>query len=83
MRSGFGTGGNMIVVTCESGRIARHLHLLPKNSGGIVVEDDQEVAAGQLLGACNDTGNSDGPHLHYDLTENDEYVDPLQGHDCK
>ena len=40
--------------------------------------------AGQLLGACNDTGRSGDPHLHYDLrNEAGEYVDPVEGHDCE
>ena len=83
VRSGFGTGGNMIVVTYESGRQARFLHLLPRNRQGVVVQVGDEVSAGQLLGACNDTGNSDGPHLHYDLMEDGQYLDPVAAHDCE
>ena len=82
--SGPGTGGNMIEVIYESGRRARFLHLLPRARAGIVVEREQTVAAGQLLGACNDTGRSYGPHLHYDLKDAaGEYVDPVEGHDCE
>ena len=81
--SGPGTGGNMIVVTYESGRVARFMHLLPRDRDGILVGVDQAVAVGEVLGACNDTGRSVGPHLHYDLKENGDFVDPVQGHDCE
>ena len=78
-----GSGGNMIVVTYESGRIARFMHLLPRNRQGVRVTVGQRVAAGHLLGACNDTGHSDDAHLHYDLKENGVYVDPVRAHDCE
>ena len=78
-----GSGGNMIEVTYDSGRAARFMHLLPRDRDGILVQVDQSVAAGELLGACNDTGHSYAPHLHYDLKENDSFVDPVQGHDCE
>ena len=81
---GRGTGGNMIVISYESGRVGRYMHLLPRNRQGVVVQRDDEVVAGQLIGACNDTGRSRGPHLHYDLKVVDgDFVDPVKGHDCE
>lgn len=36
------------------------------------------VEAGDLLGYVGSTGNSTGPHLHYGLKLDDEYVDPTE-----
>ena len=78
-----GSGGNMIVVTYDSGRIGRFMHLLPKDRQGVMVTMGQRVEAGQLLGACNETGHSRSAHLHYDLKENGAYVDPVGVYDCE
>ena len=39
------------------------------------------MAAGRVIGACNDTGASDGSHLHYDLKINTNPVNPLEQYD--
>ena len=40
-----------------------------------VVEGD-EIALGQTVGLVGSTGNSTGPHLHYEVRLNDTAVDP-------
>ena len=43
----------------------------------INVKSGQQVKKGDLIGAAGNTGNSGGPHLHYELLFGDIKVDPL------
>lgn len=44
----------------------------------IFVKEGQIVAQGQEIGAVGNTGNSTGPHLHFEIRVDDRFVDPLQ-----
>lgn len=46
----------------RDGRFALYAHMIP---GSIVVEPGQHVRTGQLLGHLGNSGNSDGPPLHF------------------
>ena len=43
-----------------------------------VVSPGQYVTAGQVIGYVGDTGLSDGNHLHFGISYNGEYIDPMQ-----
>ena len=43
-----------------------------------LVSAGQKVQQGQVLGITGSTGNSTGPHLHFEITEGGIRVDPLQ-----
>ena len=68
------TAGNFVRIKHESGVYSRYLHLV-KNS--IKVKVGQKIKAGALLGMEGNTGYSYGTHLHFDINDGTQYVDPL------
>ncbi|HZO06051.1 MAG TPA: M23 family metallopeptidase, partial [Solirubrobacterales bacterium] len=59
-------GGNHIVVDMGGGRYAFYAHLQP---GSAMVKVGQRVQAGQPIGRLGNSGNSDGPHLHFHVMD--------------
>lgn len=59
-------GGNYVVVTAGKGRYAFYAHL---QAGSIKVEVGDRVGVGQLLGLLGSSGNSNAPHLHFQLMD--------------
>lgn len=64
--------GNNIVIEHDLGLATRYAHL-----SFVEVKEGQEVNAGQVLGGVGTTGWSTGPHLHFEVTENGEKVNPV------
>jgi hypothetical protein len=60
-------GGNYVVIHMHNGLYAFYAHMIP---GSIVVEEGEVVRTGQLLGQLGNSGNSDGPHLHFHVMTN-------------
>ncbi len=56
--------GNHVIIDHGNGEVSFLAHL---KKGSVAVEAGQEVAAGDVLGACGNSGNSSEPHLHYHL----------------
>ncbi len=55
-------GGNYVVVAIGHGRYAFYAHLA---TGTLRVRIGQKVKRGQVIGLLGNTGNTDGPHLHF------------------
>lgn len=64
--------GNLVVVEHGGGLATAYAH-----QQRIAVSVGQTVGQGQLLGEVGSTGNSTGPHLHFEVRVNGSAVDPL------
>lgn len=64
--------GNYVVVSHGSGNTTLYAHMSKR-----LVSAGQSVKQGQVLGITGSTGNSTGPHLHFEITENGSRVNPL------
>lgn len=58
--------GNYLTVDLGSGRFALYAHLQP---GSLKVKVGDKVSAGQVLALLGNSGNSDAPHLHFQLMD--------------
>jgi hypothetical protein len=59
-------GGNHVVVALGNDRFAYYAHLQP---GSIRVKVGDRVRAGETLGLLGNSGNSNAPHLHFQLMD--------------
>lgn len=67
--------GHQILINHGNGLKTRYAHLV---SGSIGVSVGQRVSAGQIIGRVGSTGNSTGPHLHFEIIVNGSTVNPLK-----
>jgi hypothetical protein len=58
--------GNFVSLDLGAGRFAGYAHLQP---GSIRVKKDQRVHRGDVLGLLGNSGNSDAPHLHFEISD--------------
>jgi murein DD-endopeptidase MepM/ murein hydrolase activator NlpD/beta-lactamase regulating signal transducer with metallopeptidase domain len=66
-----GDHGNVVVVDHGNGIETRFEHL-----GALLVTPGQTIARGAVLGAVGATGRVTGPHVHFEVRDNGEAVDP-------
>lgn len=64
--------GNLVVINHGNGYITYYAHL-----SKIFVRRGDSVAQGQRIGAVGCTGNCTGPHLHFEVRENNVLRNPL------
>ena len=73
MVAGVITGyGNAVVVDHDGGLATLYGHL-----SRFAVRAGAHVGGGQVIGAVGNTGNSTGPHLHFEVRLNGTPVDPI------
>lgn len=65
--------GNLVIIEHPDGRQTRYGH-----ASKLFVATGETVAAGQQIAAVGSTGKSTGPHLHFEMRENDQAVNPLK-----
>lgn len=64
--------GNLLVIKHADGRETRYGHL-----DKIVAHEGDKVSAGQQVALSGSTGKSTGPHLHFEIRENGQVLNPL------
>lgn len=69
----YGGYGNCIMIDHGNGYKTLYGHL-----SVIGVSEGQSVTQGAVIGAVGSTGNSTGPHLHFEVYANDSRIDPEQ-----
>ncbi|MFF8835175.1 transglycosylase family protein [Streptomyces sp. NPDC015130] len=70
-----GAYGYQVVLRHEDGRYSQYAHL-----SALTVREGQRVQGGQRIGRSGSTGNSSGPHLHFEVRTGPGYgsdIDPL------
>lgn len=64
--------GNYVVLYHGAGNTTLYAHMSSRK-----VSVGQTVRQGDVLGITGSTGNSTGPHLHFEIKENDTIINPL------
>ena len=66
--------GNYIVIDHGGGITRLYAH-----SSRLLVKAGDKVSAGQEIMKVGTTGYSTGPHLHFEVRKNGQYLNPLDG----
>ncbi len=59
------TKSNYVLIQHDDGSVGRYYHLV---KGGVKVRNGQAVKAGDLIGLSGNSGYSDVPHLHFEVS---------------
>lgn len=65
--------GNLVIVDHGGGVTTYYAHLSAFGAG---VQEGARVERGQEIGQVGSTGRSTGPHLHYEIRRDGQYLDP-------
>ena len=64
--------GNYVVISHGSGYTTLYAHMSKR-----LATVGQQVKQGDVIGITGSTGNSTGPHLHFEVVENGQRINPL------
>lgn len=76
------TNGKVILASSK-GAYGNHLKIQVEDTiiiyahcSSLEVNEGDEITQGQVIAKVGSTGNSTGPHLHFEIRKDDRYVDP-------
>ena len=64
--------GKFVIINHGNGLVTRYGHC-----SSLLVSAGQSVSSGQTIGLRGSTGNSTGPHLHFEVLSGGSFVNPL------
>ncbi|MCL2516938.1 MAG: peptidoglycan DD-metalloendopeptidase family protein [Oscillospiraceae bacterium] len=64
--------GNVVVIEDETGLVTKYAHC-----DTLLVSAGQTVNMGEFIATVGSTGDSTGPHLHFEVLKDGQYLDPL------
>lgn len=65
--------GNTVMIQHDDGKVTLYAH-----NSALTVSEGQIVKKGQVVAKIGSTGNSTGPHLHFEVRINGKHVNPVQ-----
>ena len=65
--------GRVVIIDHNIDYVTLYAHL-----SEVLVEEGQVVAQGQVIGKVGSTGNSTGPHLHFEIRDFGRLINPLE-----
>jgi murein DD-endopeptidase MepM/ murein hydrolase activator NlpD len=65
--------GKFIEISHGEGFISKYAH-----NSKLLVQPGQRITRGQLIAESGSTGRSTGPHLHYEIHQNNAYLNPAK-----
>lgn len=65
--------GYLVVIDHKNGYVTKYGH-----NSKILVKVGQEVAQDEIIAKSGSTGNSTGPHVHFEIIKNGQFTNPLK-----
>lgn len=69
--------GNLVRIRCNDKYNGGTVHCLYAHLSAVNVAVGDQISDGQMIGLTGNTGNSTGPHLHFEVRLNGQRVNPL------
>lgn len=73
-----------MVQVSEEGNLGKHVKIeneqyqtVYAHCSEIMVQEGDEIQQGTVIATIGNTGNSTGNHLHFEVLQNGEYIDPI------
>lgn len=69
--------GNLVRIRCNDKYNGKTVYCLYAHLSAVNVTVGDQISDGQMIGLTGNTGNSTGPHLHFEVRLNGQRVNPL------